>query len=65
MKFQSQIKKSTLLALIVLVSSNTAFAESGTGFKELLQNPLAWGFGAVVLLFLFTVTALNKALLRR
>lgn len=62
MKFQPQIKKTSIAALIVLLGSTTAQAETGTAFKELLQNPLAWGFGGAVLLFLIAVAALNKAL---
>ena len=62
MKFQPQIKKISLAALIVVLGSTAAHAESGTAFKELLQNPLAWGFGGAVLLFLIAVMALNKAL---
>lgn len=62
MKFQPQIKKTSIAALIVLLGSTAAQAETGTAFKELLQNPLAWGFGGAVLLFLIAVAALNKAL---
>lgn len=62
MKFQPQINKTPLAALIVVLSSTAAHAESGTAIKELMQNPLAWGFAGAVLLFLIAVMALNKAL---
>lgn len=62
MKFQPQIKKTSIVALIVLLGSMSAQAKTGTAFKELLQNPLAWGFGGAVLLFVIAAAALNKAL---
>jgi len=55
-------KNSIAVTIGFLLVTNSAFAEAGTGFKELLKDPLAWGFATAVLFMLVTLAALNRAL---
>lgn len=55
-------KNSLAVTIGFLLVANSAFAQAGTGFKELLKDPLAWGFATAVLFMLITLAALNRAL---
>jgi len=55
-------KNSIAVTIGLLLVANSAFAEAGTGFKELLKDPLAWGFAVAVLFMLISLSALNRAL---
>jgi len=55
-------KNSIAVTIGFLLVTNSVFAEAGTGFKDLLKDPLAWGFATAVVFMLVTLAALNRAL---
>jgi len=55
-------KNSIAVTVGFLLVTNSVFAESGTAFKELLKDPLAWGFATAVVFMVISLAALNRAL---
>lgn len=55
-------KNSIAVTIGFLLVTNSVFAESGTAFKELLKDPLAWGFATAVVFMVISLAALNRAL---
>ncbi len=55
-------KNSITVTIGLLLVATNAFAEAGTGFKELVKDPLAWGFATAVFFMLISLAALNRAL---
>lgn len=55
-------KNSIAVTIGFLLVTNSVFAEAGTGLKDLLKDPLAWGFATAVVFMLVTLAALNRAL---
>jgi cytochrome c oxidase cbb3-type subunit 3 len=55
-------KNSIAVTIGFLLVTNSVFAEAGTGLKEMLNDPLAWGFATAVVFMLIALAALNRAL---
>jgi len=62
MKSNIPVKTISLAAGALLFATPAAHAESGQTMRELINDPLAWGFAFAVVFLLISLYALNKAL---
>ncbi len=52
----------SIFAALVLAAPAAHAQEAGAGMREMLNDPLVWGFGVAVFFLLIALVALNKAL---
>lgn len=62
MKLNITTKTTILSAAALLAATPAARAEAGQTMREMLNDPMAWGFGVAVVFLLIALYALNKAL---
>jgi len=58
----NNITKPTFIAAFVLAAPAANAQEVGAGMREMLNDPLFWGFSIAVIFLLIALFALNKAL---
>ena len=52
----------SIFAVLTLAAPAAHAQEAGAGMREMINDPLVWGFGVAVFFMLIALVALNKAL---